>query len=405
MIRLVKRLHIPLLWIIVLALLLGNLNGALGTLLAQRVIHGLGARRDSVATIHAHALTIDPRLARTIGGGATVDLSNLFPPVQNQLNTNACSSFSLTAILYALRIERGETPATYFSPWYHRWNLVGNSDTYTTMDGAIRAVYAPSGGMVYHWRQEGPGRPSATEYAAATAKSAYYQVFSGGGTGTFDQIAYEVRTGHPVWLLSDVRDGMWYLSPGNPYTDNQGPHVIGQHFEVVTGVYGDYLKVRNSWGAGYGQGGYWYLSRYGADTTTREAAIVTLGSSVVWPAPAPSAPLPTAVPTLTPRPVIRPTPRPTPRPKATPTPRPAPRPTPRPVVHYRQQAVYRTTHATLLRPRPQDAPKGRTGVRAGSMVFDVRGSNKTWLHVSTGAHQGFIYRPFARFLRFQRQRV
>jgi len=375
---LVKRCHLPLLWLIVLALLLGNLNGVLGTLVAQRVAHGLGGAKDTTAQIRAHFVRVDPARARLVGGGGNVDLSYLFGPVLSQEQTNACSSFSLTAILYALRIERGETPATYFSPWYHRFNLVGYSDTYTTMDGAISAVYAPNGGMVYHYRQEYRGRPTPEEYLHADGKSAYYQIFSTGGAGTFNQIAYEVRTGHPVWLLSQVNDGMEYLSSSNPYTDNSGAG-HGAHFEVVVGVYGDWLKIRNSWGSAYGQGGYWYLSRYGADTTTLEAAVVSLGADVVWPR---VQPLP--LPTSTPRP-IAPASRPTFASTARPTPV--------------RSTLYTELVAHALRAAPDGhASRGRV-IRAGWQVRALpAASTAAWLHGATldGRSTGYLLRAWVR---------
>lgn len=360
---LVKRFHLPLLWVIVLALVLGNVSGALGTLAVQRVVHGLGGTKDTPAQIRAHFVRVDPARARLVGGGSTVDLSYLFGPVLDQGQTNACSSFSLTAILYALRIERGEVPATYFSPWYHRWNLVGNSDPYTTMDGAIRAVYAPNGGMVYHWRQESPGQPTASEYMHSDAKSAYYQIFSTGGAGTFDQIAYEIRTGHPVWMLNEIRDGMW---TGQTWTDNAGG-LHGSHFLVGVGVYGEYIKMRNSWGPGLEQNGYFYMSRAGVDTTTLEAAVVSLGPTAVWPR---VQPLPT------------PAPAPTPRPTA--TPRPAP-PAPR-------LALYRVLGDHALRTGPRlDAPQGRV-VKRG---WELRGTGR---HANVAAAAGGVALVEARTL-------
>jgi len=364
--------HAKVLWLIVLALLTGNLNGVLGVLFAQKVVHGLGGRRDTTAQIRAHFVRVDPTRARLVGGGGNVDLSYLFGPVMDQGQTNACSSFSLTAILYALRIERGETPATYFSPWYHRFNLVGYNDSYTTMDGAIGAVYQPNGGMVYHWRQESLGQPTADEYRHADAKSAYYQVFSTGGAGTFDQIAYEVRTGHPVWLLSQINDGMEYLSSSNPYTENSGA-THGAHFEVVVGVYGAWLKVRNSWGANYGQGGYWYLSRYGADTTTLEAAVVSLGPGVVWPRVQPLPTAPPAIPPPRPTVTLRPIPRPTgtPRPTAVPTAR-----------------VYIVLSDHALRASPRvDSALGRV-VRRGWRLKATGPVTPHWVQAATLDHRG-----------------
>jgi len=378
---LVKRCHLPLLWLIVLALLLGNLNGVVGTLVAQRVAHGLGGAKDTTAQIRAHFVRVDPARARLVGGGGNVDLSYLFGPVLSQEQTNACSSFSLTAILYALRIERGETPATYFSPWYHRFNLVGYSDTYTTMDGAISAVYAPNGGMVYHYRQEYRGRPTPEEYLHADGKSAYYQIFSTGGAGTFNQIAYEVRTGHPVWLLSQVNDGMEYLSSSNPYTDNSGAG-HGAHFEVVVGVYGDWLKIRNSWGSAYGQGGYWYLSRYGADTTTLEAAVVSLGADVVWPR---VQPLP--LPTSTPRPIA---------PAPTATPRPTVRPTPTRVVVAPVLPLYTLTATHALRAGPRAGSALGRVLRRGWQIRATGRQTPGWISGRTldGKATGWIARAW-----------
>lgn len=309
MIPLLRRHHTRIHWALTLLILLVLALNFLGGLWTGYHAHDaiqrfLGGKKDSTAVINAHYVHLDPRVVRLVGGGRDVDLSYLMPPPQNQGATNACGSFSLTEILYALRVQRGEKPLTYFSPWYHRYNVVGNSDAYTTMQQNIDAVYQPNGGMIYHWRQESPGQPSADEVAHADAKSAYYSVFSLGGNGTFDQIAYEIQTGHPVWILNTVRDGM---ESEQLYTDNAG-NSHGSHFEVAVGVAGGYLKILNSWG-----NGYYYMSRYGIDTTTREAAIVSIGSSVVWPAAAPVV-APTAAPTVT----TKPTPTATPRPRVTP---------------------------------------------------------------------------------------
>jgi len=382
--RLWQAHHNKLHWVVTLILianLLGVFNGVVGTLVAQRVAHGLGGAKDTTAQIRAHFVRVDPARARLVGGGGNVDLSYLFGPVLSQEQTNACSSFSLTAILYALRIERGETPATYFSPWYHRFNLVGYSDTYTTMDGAISAVYAPNGGMVYHYRQEYRGRPTPEEYLHADGKSAYYQIFSTGGAGTFNQIAYEVRTGHPVWLLSQVNDGMEYLSSSNPYTDNSGAG-HGAHFEVVVGVYGDWLKIRNSWGSAYGQGGYWYLSRYGADTTTLEAAVVSLGADVVWPR---VQPLP--LPTSTPRPIA---------PAPTATPRPAVRPTPTRVVVAPVLPLYTLTATHALRAGPRAGSALGRVLRRGWQIRATGRQTPGWISGRTldGKATGWIARAW-----------
>jgi len=369
---LIRRHHEKFLWLIVLALLTGNLNGVLGVLFVQKVVHGLGGRTDTTAQIRAHFVRVDPARARLVGGGGNVDLSYLMPPPQNQGNSNACGSFSLSEILYALRIQRGETPSTYFSPWYHRFNTVGASDSYTNMDQNVAAVYAPNGGMVYHWRQEYPGQPNQAAYTHADAKSAYYSVFSTGGAGTFDQIAYEVETGHPVWILSQIRDGMYYASSSNPYSDNQGA-LHGAHFEVVTGVYGNWLKIEGSWGANYGQGGYWYLSRYGADTTTLEAAVVSLGPGVVWPR---VQPLPTALPaTPPPRPTVRLTPHPTAHPTARPTTAPTAR-----------VYVVQATHALRAAPRA-DSALGRV-VRRGWRLKATGPVTPHWVQAATLDHRG-----------------
>ena len=378
---LVKRCHLPLLWLIVLALLIGNLNGVLGTLVVQRVAHGLGGRKDTTAQIRAHFVRVDPARARLVGGGGNVDLSYLMPPPQNQGNSNACGSFSLSEILYALRIQREETPSTYFSPWYHRFNTVGNSDSYTNMAQNVAAVYAPNGGMVYHWRQEYPGQPNQAEYTHADAKSAYYSVFSTGGAGTFDQIAYEVETGHPVWILSQIRDGMYYASSSNPYSDNQGA-LHGAHFEVVTGVYGNWLKIEGSWGANYGQGGYWYLSRYGADTTTLEAAVVSLGPGMVWPR---VQPLP--LPASTPRPIA---------PAPTATPRPTVRPTPTRVVVAPVLPLYTLTATHALRAGPRAGSALGRVLRRGWQIRATGRQTPGWISGRTldGKATGWIARAW-----------
>jgi len=376
---LVKRCHLPLLWLIVLALLIGNLNGVVGTLVVQRVAHGLGGAKDTTAQLRAHFVRVDPARARLVGGGGNVDLSYLMPPPQNQGNSNACGSFSLSEILYALRIQRGETPSTYFSAWYHRFNTVGNSDSYTNMAQNVAAVYAPNGGMVYHWRQEYLGQPNQAEYTHADAKSAYYSVFSTGGAGTFDQIAYEVETGHPVWILSQIRDGMYYASSSNPYSDNQGA-LHGAHFEVVTGVYGNWLKIEGSWGANYGQGGYWYLSRYGADTTTLEAAVVSLGPGVVWPR---VQPLP--LPASTPRPIA---------PAPTATPRPAVRPTPTRVVVAPVLPLYTLTATHALRAGPRAGSALGRVLRRGWQIRATGRQTAGWISGRTldGKATGWIAR-------------
>jgi len=231
----------------------------------------------------------------------------------DQRDTLACCSVT-TVRLDALNraISRGEFvkplyPLSGYRPWYFATN--GQNIGTDPLDD-VAALNAHGGEALAYW---GPhGRPDSTDPAHTIPlgnASLVWQSYNAGGIGRagLDDLEWRLDHKQPVGLLwavhydADHAYGLTYTWDGGSFS----------YYHCLTSVQwardypgiGEALRVWNSYGTAYGQGGYIWLPaavvmRHGLGTFTEHP-----GSPVQsWMPPTPTA---------------APTPRPTPRPTAT----------------------------------------------------------------------------------------
>jgi len=208
-------------------------------------------------------------------------------------------------------------PQSGYRPWYYATN--GQNIGTDPLDD-VAALNAHGGEALAYWPLGGyPAASDAAHVVNLGNASVTWRSYNAGGIGRagLDDLEWRLDHKQPVGLLwavhydGDHDYGLTYTWDGGAFAYFHCLVAV-QWARDLPGLGGEAIKVWNSYGTGYGQGGYIWLpaavvERHGLGTFTEAP-----GSAVkAWLPPPPTA---------TPRPTSRPTPRPTPRPTATPRP-------------------------------------------------------------------------------------
>jgi len=235
----------------------------------------------------------------------------------NQLETLACCGVTTVRLDSLNRaISRGEHvaplyPLSGYRPWYY---ATGGQNIGTDPLDDVAALNAHGGEALAYW---GPhGHPDSTDPAHTIPlgnASVTWQSYNAGGIGRagLDDLEWRLDHKQPVGLLWAVHyDGDHAY--GLNYTFDSGQFtyfhclVIVQWARDYPGV-GEAVRVWNSYGTGYGQGGLIWLPAIVVERHGNGVFTENPGAAVpAWlpPPPTPTArPRPTARPTSTPRPV------------------------------------------------------------------------------------------------------
>jgi len=165
-----------------------------------------------------------------------------------------------------------------------------------------------------------------------------------------DEVARVLGTGQAIYVGFDIDTKAWSAANrrnggvlGDWTPDGSGGHAVALvGFRPATSGGGRQYLVHNSWGKGWGDGGYAWVSEAMVKQRIHEAFTVTVGdaggtalstASLPVPVPTPTAwpwPIPAPAPTQTPAPTPAPTQAPAPAPGATTFPFPFPFPLPAP---------------------------------------------------------------------------
>jgi len=216
-----------------------------------------------------------PFEARKPGQGlpAKVDLRQWASPVDDQGDLGACTGFSIKAIRELMLIRDGQ-PLTTLSPlflYYYERKREGTVDEdagamITTGMEVLQKVgvarealwsYDPSNDNNPVTKEKFQVAPSAEAYSDARK----YRVKSFKPLDTLRDIRYELAHRNPVVIGIEVFEAFYntpdgHLPKPNPKEPSQGGHAV-----AVVG-YDDAQKVlivKNSWGTGWGDQGYFYL--------------------------------------------------------------------------------------------------------------------------------------------------
>lgn len=246
---------------LLLALLLTLLAVVPGA--ASATEHGLGALPSRLDISPAAS---SARLAPLSTLPASVDLTPWTVPVGNQGSVNSCTGWAVSHALmgwYANKLGHG---ATSFAPMYlYSQAQVGNDggayvtdmfDLAVTQGNDVTANYSQGS---YNWWQT-PSDQQRENAARRPLLTGYDVLFSGvGGYGSAGRQAIQsaLADGRPIVLAFTVRPTFYSLSPGNSlYSDTTSTPTSGNHAVVAVGYDSQGVTVQNSWGTGWGAGGF-----------------------------------------------------------------------------------------------------------------------------------------------------
>lgn len=199
-------------------------------------------------------------------------LRSAAPPVFNQGPTSSCVGQAFAggmAIREHIALgDKAGTPSSLYIYWLAR-SLRGaqSKDAGTYLRDAARALrlYGVPDADLWPFATTRVNRQpgwSAMMHAHPRRGGDYYRIFDA-GPKRLDAICTAVLTGYPVVFGADV-DRAFTLDDGPLIVDSPTGQIIGGHAMVITGYRfapeGLHFEVRNSWGPGWRDGGYAWLT-------------------------------------------------------------------------------------------------------------------------------------------------
>ncbi|HEV3218252.1 MAG TPA: C1 family peptidase [Candidatus Acidoferrales bacterium] len=228
------------------------------------------------------SITVNPTpLTRTLP--PAVDLSASMPPVGDQGSQDSCVAWS-TAYAARTYLERMELkgqwnvaiPAAQFSPAF-LYNQIarGNCSSGITVVSALNLLIAEGAAtltMMPYTDQSCAGQPSLqVAQMAAQFKISGYRTIN---TQDLNAIKAHLAAQMPIIVAMNIDNAFMGLGPNQNWTTS-GP-VTGSHAMVVVG-YNDAqhaFKLINSWGTGWGTGGYGYVDYSLFPSVAKEAYVI-----------------------------------------------------------------------------------------------------------------------------------
>lgn len=195
-----------------------------------------------------------------------IDLSANFPPVGEQGPQNSCVGWAVGHALksYQERLEeRWEFgPATVFSPAWIYNQINGGRDEGSLINDALQLIV--NRGAATWWTMPYDHADYWSRPAdAATREAAQYKARNWGSVRGTQQIKAALFNRLPVVVGMPVYNSFrWLTGPSSVYNVFSGPNT-GRHAVTIVGYddhrFGGAFKVINSWGTGWGDGGYFWL--------------------------------------------------------------------------------------------------------------------------------------------------
>jgi hypothetical protein len=246
---------------------------------AQNFPKRLGLALTEAGAYRSIAVNPTP-LTRTLP--PSVDLSGNMPPVGDQGSQDSCVGWSTT---YAARtyLERVllkgnwnvSVPAAQFSPAFvYNQIAKGNCGAGITIPSALNLLNAEGAAtlsMMPYTDQACAGQPTTqTVQLAAQFKISGYRTI----TTDLNTVKAHLAAQMPVIVAMNIDNAFMNLGVNQNWTTS-GP-VVGSHSMVVVG-YNDTqhaFKLINSWGTGWGTGGYGYVDYSLFPSVAKEAYVI-----------------------------------------------------------------------------------------------------------------------------------
>ena len=201
---------------------------------------------------------------------AIIDLRTYASPVEDQSILGSCTGQAIAGAIEL--INRKTRPSNKFDVsrlfiYYQERLLEGTitQDAGAYIRDGIKACYtygAPLESLWPYTISKFTVKPSTAAYAdALTRKVTGYQRCL-----DFNSVKAAVAAGNPVivgfTVYSSFESGNWYYTTGNmPYPNTRTERILGGHAVCIVGynnISGRFI-CRNSWGANWGDKGYFYM--------------------------------------------------------------------------------------------------------------------------------------------------
>ncbi len=284
-----------------------------------------------------------------------VDLAPKFPTPGDQGQQSSCTAW---ATGYAMRSYyegrrrnwRFTTPSQIISPAYiynRLHDFRGACDTGTAISDALDLLKTAGAPPLsaYPYVENDCTRPVSSDQERVGSE---FRIngWSAVDNKRLDDAKGQLARGHPVVFGMDVSEGFENLVGRTVYDDTASPRT-GGHAMVLVG-YSERrqaFKVMNSWGTGWGDGGFGWVSYRAVRELSDLMFVMHVPETPPAPPPRPAPPVVVAPPA--PEPVVTPAPAPTPPVVVTP-----PAPKPEPVVKPQP-----TPPVVVAPPVPKPAPE------------------------------------------------
>jgi len=205
-----------------------------------------------------------------------VDLRNYASPIDDQGNLGSCTGNAIAGAIDLIDKKENKTNRVSRLFIYYQERVIEgdvNQDNGAYIRDGIKACYTYGAPLETLWPYTVPKfavRPTTAAYNdALTRKVTGYQ-----RCNDFTAVKNALAAGNPVVIGFDVyssfESGTWWTSRGTglmPYPNVNREQLLGGHAVCIVG-YNDnltgpagkgYFIVRNSWGTGWGQQGYFYM--------------------------------------------------------------------------------------------------------------------------------------------------
>lgn len=206
-----------------------------------------------------------------------VDLRHTMPPIQDQGQLGSCTAHASVALLEhnMILIGRPLTPLSRLFLYYNSRAMEGgvNTDSGAMLRDVISSLadtgICPESDWPYNEGQFTAKPPDEAYTHAALSKISLYARLT-----TLQDMQMCLATGHPFvfgFTVYSSFESQQTASTGVAYLPGSGESIVGGHAVCAVGYEktSDGLRfiVRNSWGVGWGQGGYFTMP---ADYLTNE---------------------------------------------------------------------------------------------------------------------------------------
>lgn len=231
----------------------------------------LGYRRDPH---RPKLLRLSERMDRTVTPPPYVDLRPHFLPVVDQRSFSTCTACACTA-MFEYELLRQHVPVPHHKSRLFTYFTSGLLEHDTKDDGRdphyVFAALAKDGvcdELLWPYTEANlSSKPSATAYQAAAHRKALNWYFIPDDVNQVKQalaLGYSVGIAVAVWESFESHSveatGVVPLpAPGEQLLGYHMMAIVGYSDTALAGVPAEHLIVRNSWGSGFGAGGYVYL--------------------------------------------------------------------------------------------------------------------------------------------------